>query len=515
MNSKTRFWLPSFADIFFCCCFLRLTLSSDSWLLNDADTGYHIRAGEYILHNFIVPRHDIFSYIAPPLPWVAHEWLSETIMALIHKFSGLTGIVIVFAFLIGLAYFLLFAFARALNCNLLLTALLVLLVTISSSLHWLARPHIFSLVLTVVWYAVLDNYQYKATNRLYLLPFLMALWVNLHGGFVVGFVLLAVFFAGNLVDFFFSRDQTRFSAMVACKRIAIVALVCLLASLLNPRGYSILLFPFNVVSNQFVMENVQEFLSPNFHESLPFKYLLLLTLGVLSLSRSGLNIIDFILVLLFSYMSLYSARYIPSFAIIVTPILLRRIQPMLQKFDNRAARIVHERSTNLELTDATTRGHLWPVISFLGVCVLSLNGKIAFKFDEMTKPVAAVEFLNREKLKGNMFNDEEFGDYVIYSAWPQYKVFFDGRSDMYGETWGNQYMKVATLQPDWQKVIDKNGFGWMFLPTGSSLSTMLLENKNWHLIYADKVAEIFVKDIPDNRVLINKYPDVKPSPPNA
>src|SRR5947208_15259575 len=110
--------------------------------------------------------------------------------------------------------------------------------------------------------------------------------------------------------------------MVACKRIAIVALVCLLASLLNPRGYSILLFPFNVVSNQFVMENVQEFLSPNFHESLPFKYLLLLTLGVLSLSRSGLNIIDFILVLLFSYMSLYSARYIPSFAIIVMPILL-------------------------------------------------------------------------------------------------------------------------------------------------------------------------------------------------
>src|SRR5919204_454913 len=111
MTSKTNLWLPSFADVFFLCVFLRLTLSGDSWLLNDADTGFHIRAGEYILHNFAIPNHDIFSYISPPLPWVAHEWLSEVIMALVHRFSGLTGIVIFFSFLIGVAYFVLFRFS--------------------------------------------------------------------------------------------------------------------------------------------------------------------------------------------------------------------------------------------------------------------------------------------------------------------------------------------------------------------------------------------------------------------
>src|SRR5919106_4492653 len=169
MNSKTRFWLPSFADIFFLCAFLRLTLSPDSWLLSDADTGYHIRAGEYILHNFTVPKYDIFSYIGPPLPWMAHEWLSEVIMALIHKVSGLTGIVIFFSFLIALAYLLLFRFAQSLKYDFTMTALIVLLATVSSSIHWLARPHIFSLILTIVWYAILDNYQYKGINRLYLL----------------------------------------------------------------------------------------------------------------------------------------------------------------------------------------------------------------------------------------------------------------------------------------------------------------------------------------------------------
>src|SRR5438876_1903627 len=111
MNTTTRFWLPSFADIFFLCAFLRLTLPGDSWLLSDADTGYHIRAGEYILTNFTVPKRDIFSFISPPLPWIAHEWLSEVIMASVHRFSGLTGIVIFFSFLIGLTYFLLFRFA--------------------------------------------------------------------------------------------------------------------------------------------------------------------------------------------------------------------------------------------------------------------------------------------------------------------------------------------------------------------------------------------------------------------
>src|SRR5947208_2424335 len=493
MKSKTRFWLPSFADIFFSCAFLRLMLSGDNWLLNDGDAGYHIRAGEYILHNFSVPKYDIFSYISPPLPWIAHEWLSEVIMALVHEFSGLTGIVIFFSFLLGLASFLLFNFSHSLNCNFVLTALIVLLATVSSSIHWFARPHIFSLVLTVVWYAILDNYQYGAKDRLYLLPFLMLLWVNLHGGFITGFILLGVYFGGNLIAFLFSAEDQRRLALRKCKRVAIVALVSLLFSLLNPRGYSILLFPFRMVSNQFVIENVLEFRSPNFHVVLPFLYLFVLTVGILAVSRTSLNAIEVMLVLLFSYMSLYSARSIPVFAIIIAPILLRRLQAMLETMDNWAANVFRQRSENLEITDASARGHLWPIISIVAVSVLAVTGRIVFKFDESRMPVAAVEFLKKEKLSGNMFNDDEFGDYLIYAAWPEYKVFFDGRSDMYGETWGRQYLKVANIQPGWEKVIAENRITWVFSSARSPLSTILLANKEWKLIYTDNVAHIYLK----------------------
>ena len=158
---------------------------------------------------------------------------------------------------------------------------------------------------------------------------------------------------------------------------------------------------------------------------------------------------------------------------------------------------------------------MWPALAVLAVCILAAKGYIKYTFDESRMPVAAVEFMKTEHLKGNMFADDEFGDYVIYAAWPEYKVFIDGRLDMYGSTWGSQYLKVATVQPDWEKVIEKNNITWVLSSANSPLSSILLEKKNWHLVYADKVADIFVKKIPENRCLIDKYHDVKPVEPNV
>src|SRR5213079_3234626 len=123
MRGKLRLLLlPSLADIFFLCPFLILSLHSGNSLLNDPFTGFHILAGEYIVNNFRVPKHDIFSYIDPPLPWVAHEWLSEVLMAALYQVAGLTGVVLFFAFLIGFTYFLLFRLLRAQGGNIIFSS---------------------------------------------------------------------------------------------------------------------------------------------------------------------------------------------------------------------------------------------------------------------------------------------------------------------------------------------------------------------------------------------------------
>jgi hypothetical protein len=116
-------------------------------------------------------------------------------------------------------------------------------------------------------------------------------------------------------------------------------------------------------------------------------------------------------------------------------------------------------------------------------------------------------------LSGRMFNDDEFGDYVIYAAWPEYRVAFDGRSDMYGESWGKAYSTVLRVEPGWENVIEKNNFTWIFWRANNPLSLILMQNQNWHLIYADRLARIFVKDIPEHRQLIDKYSHVKPTTP--
>src|SRR6266516_1488086 len=261
-----------------------MSFSAGKGLLNDCDTGYHIRAGEFILNTHTIPHQDMFSFISPPLPWTAHEWLSEMIMALVYRASGLTGIVIFFTFIISLIYYFFFRILRSENENILLAALIVLLATASSQIHWLARPHIFSLGLLLIWYYLLDAYHHRDKNLLFLFPPLMILWVNLHGGFVAGFFLLGIYFLGNLIKFLTVAETERDIYLKKSRLLGLTTVFCLMAALINPFGYHILLFPFNLVSNKYLMDHIMEFLSPNFHEPLPFKYFFLLMIGIFAVS---------------------------------------------------------------------------------------------------------------------------------------------------------------------------------------------------------------------------------------
>jgi len=293
--------------------------------------------------------------------------------------------------------------------------------------------------------------------------------------------------------------------------LGLITVACLLVSLINPYSYHILLFPFNLVSNKFIMDNVVEFLSPNFHTFIAkaFEFIFLLMFTILAVSRVRLNMIEVAMVLLFTHMSFCSQRYIPLFCIIVAPILMRKAQQLLESTDGKIAEFINRRSISISETDASARGYVWPILAIALVIVLAANGKVDYKFNAKTEPVAAVEFLKEENIQGNMFDNDEFGDYIIYAVWPKYKVFFDGRSDMYGVDRLKEYIKVAKVKPGWDEVLKKYNINWIIYNANSSLSLLLMERDDWKLIYADKVANIFVKDIPEYQDLIEKYPDVE------
>jgi hypothetical protein len=503
-HTKPWYLLPSAAEIIFISIFLQLVFNAGR-LLSDGDTGYHLRAGEFIIQARAVPKTDIFSLWIPALRWTAHEWLSEVLMAVVHTYAGLIGIVVLFALTIATTYVILFQILRGDSQDILLSLLLTVVAAITSSIHWLARPHIFSLLLTVIWYSVLTRFQYRGKNQLFILPFLMLLWVNLHGGYIFGPILLIVYFLGNLAGLYASGRSEAQEYIYKAKSVAKIFVGCLLASLCNPNGYHILIFPFALASDPFLMNNVVEFLSPNFHEPLMFKYLLLASIAVFALSRLTLDSIELGLVILTTYMALYSVRYIPLYAIITAPILLRLIQRLRHNLSLAAMNWLARRSAGFGVIDRRSPGYLWLTGVILVILTLAHTSRLYIEFDDKRFPTKAVEFILAETIPGTMFNNEEFGDYIIYKAWPKYRVFFDGRSDMYGATLGGEYLKIASTLPGWQDVLQKRQVDWVFFNTGSTLSSALNTHPAWQLIYSDPIASIFVRDNPRYEHLIAKY----------
>jgi hypothetical protein len=501
-----QYILPSLPQMVFLIVFIACFTGSGSFLLKDGDTGYHIRAGEIILKDLAVPRHDPFSFITPPLSWTAHEWLSEVVMAIVHKALGLPGIVFLFALLLSTTYWLLSRWIRSSKRNILVDLLILVLVLLSSRIHWHARPHAFSLFLIVLLYQILILHKENRGNNLYVIPPMMLLWVNLHGGFIVGFLFMAIFLSGYFLAFLSTNGEERSVFASKGKRLSLVCAVAVLAACVNPYGIQAFLFPFRLLSETYLMDRVQEFMSPNFHDAIPYRYLLLFLIGILGLSKTGLTATELMLALLFTSMSLYSGRYIPLCSIVYAPILSKYGDILIQQYEGRGSGLLRQRSKIYGEIDAAAKGYAIPLFVLVFSAAIAA-GKIPVHFSEKTAPTSAINFLRANPIRGNMFNNDEIGDHVIYNLYPQYKVFVDGRMDMYGTRIMKEYENVISLGPGWNAVLEKYDINFVFYYTDSLLSRILASDEEWRQIYTDNVATIFLRNTPGNGKVIVRYLD--------
>ena len=428
-------------------------------------------------------------------------------MAFVHQSWGLTGIVIFFSLLISLSYSMLFKLMQNERGNIFLAVFIILLTIASSIFHWLARPHIFSLLLFVITYYLLEQFQYRHIRTLYFLPPLILFWVNLHGGFISGLILILIYLVGNLVKFVLSRDENRGLYRQKTKVLTRTLFACLFVSLLNPYGLDAVLYPMKLISQELIIDRMAEFQSPNFHHLLliPSKYFLLLMILVIGILKKNLDVIEILLMIVFVNMALFSQRFIPLFCIVAAPMFVRNTQWIFNQTKNRFVDIFQKKSKDISLMDASGSGCLWLVVGILIVTLALTTNRIEYKFDETRKPVEAVNFLKKVSLKGNMFNDDEFGDYIIYSVYPQYKVFIDSRVDMYGVDHFKDYLTMIYFEPGWENIIEKYKINWVILDSDSILSRYLVERRDWRLIYSDEVANIFVRNISENQDILKQY----------
>ena len=182
-----RLFTPSLSDCLLGSLLVWLFASGHGWqgLLADGDTGWHIRTGEVILAAGRIPTRDLFSFSRPGEPWYAWEWLADVVYALLHRSWGLPGVVLLGGVVIVAATMVLFRHMLWRGADAFAALTVTLLATGASSIHYLARPHVYSFLLMAVSLWILDRDRRLASKSVWILVPLTALWVNLHGGFVL------------------------------------------------------------------------------------------------------------------------------------------------------------------------------------------------------------------------------------------------------------------------------------------------------------------------------------------
>jgi hypothetical protein len=524
-----RWILPSCEDLFFLALFCLLVFTNlSSRLLGDAGIGWHIRTGQLILSTRSIPHFDPFSSSMNGHPWFAWEWLFDLIVGALTRLTGLNGVVVFAAFIIALTFWLALRWLVRHETNVLLALILVLLATCASMLHFLARPHVVTWLFTFIWFSVLDSSEGtcvagygrsgagdKSWRTLWLLPLTMLFWVNLHGGFLIGFVLLAIFWVSAIWRCLRAR-QDRFNDLLLKIRVrryvtelTFVGILSGAATLSNPYGFRLYAHIYGYLSSRFLMDHIDEFQSPNFHfvAQKCFAGLLLLTLIVLATAAAELGSIRLshgIIVLFAIYSGLYASRNLP----VSSLLLILVIAPRLSRGMARLATLRSERrhlltSANffrrMQTIELSLRGHLWPIaVVALSCWILGHEGKLGAstvldaQFNPKRFPVAAVNYIENESLPGPLFSPDSWGGYLIYRSYPQSKVVVDDRHDFYGESFLRAYLKTMHVEPGWEDFLRQHPARCLVVPDGSSLASILAESPGWRPVYHDHVAIVFL-----------------------
>ncbi len=501
-------WMPSLTDAAFLMpvLFLFLRLEGAKLLLGDGDTGYHIRAGEWMLDHGRVVDRDIFSFTKAGEPWFAWEWLWDVAFAWLHRHWGMAAVVVVSTLVLALTAALLYRVSRRMCGNALVAITVTFLAVAASSIHWLARPHLFSWLFVVVFYWMLERAQEGRRRWLILLPVLTIPWVNLHGGFFVGIVLIGAYAAGELAACLLEPErEARQAALSRSRDYLLAAAGCLAASFINPYTSRLHAHILKYLGDSYAFDNVQEFLSLNFHHPVGRYLEVMVVLGVAAAAwnLSKRRFAYVILVAGWLHLALLSARNIPMFALMAAPptaLALRECLELLPEarvsgWLQRAARSLQEFGVSMSAADRLGR---YPVTSLAAAGLLMVafsfpgrSAKLRAEYDPERYPAKALAVLRQPECAGPIFTNDEWGDYLIYRLYPQTKVFVDGRSDFYGAKFGQNYLAVMNGKYDWEKTLEGYGVTTVLLPAAASLASTLKESPRWRIIYDDGMAIVF------------------------
>jgi len=372
---------------------------------------------------------------------------------------------------------------------------------------------LFSLLLTAVVAYLLYLFKWRGLNRLWLLPPLFILWANLHAGYALGFLLLAAFIGGEVLNHFLALVSPPFlppnggdrgGAVVEWKGIGLVVLVSLLSALLlvlNPNTTRMWTYYLETVRIGALQDFIQEWQSPNFHHlyTHPFIWMLLATLAAMGLSGRRVDGTDLAMVGGFTYAALMAGRNFGPFALVAAPVLSRHVTATLTRWTTAA----RERgwlnvSRRRAPTPALAAVNWGLLVLIMGLAVVKVWSPLDPAFNEQAQreslPVDAVEWIRAHRPEGEVFNEYNWGGYLIWRLWPDYRVFVDGRTDLYGDEFLRQYLGVRLGRPGFEETLAAYDVNLILVYPDDALAAQLACAGGWEEVYRDEVAAIWVRE---------------------
>lgn len=453
-------------------------------VLTDPDYWWHVRTGQYMYQTRSIPFADFYSYTAAGRPWVAHEWLTELLFYLVAAHVGYVGNVVLFGLLGALTALAVYAMCRQRGVGELASAVLMLWSTAMAAPALNVRPQVVTTFLVALLALLLTRYGNGHSRALWPLPLIFLLWVNLHGGYLIGLALLGLAVVGSAFP-----DGLRAPRPPPRSLLAVSALSGL-ATLLNPRGLEAWLYPFSYFGKgNASLKYVAEWQSANFHDPSTLVFasslLLLVALGV---ARKPLGTVEVLWTIALTLLALQSMRNIALYAAVVLPLIGARLQHEWPAF--RGSLVAWRRPFLLALICLA----LLVVVAATSISRLSkTTPQIGWLPNDAGYPRGAVDYLVAHDLRGNLFNVYGWGGYLIDRLYPERRVFIDGRIDVYGNSLGKQYDLVSNVGPGWQAVLDRYQVRIALVQTGTPLAAALAVDHHWRETYGDSVAELFVR----------------------
>ncbi|HUK42495.1 MAG TPA: hypothetical protein VLX11_15685 [Candidatus Acidoferrales bacterium] len=452
--------------------------------IGDPDIWWRLRTGEWIVENHAVPTTDFLSTKAMDKPWIEYSWPFSVLVYVVYAGFGLAGLVyfvVAMALLISLTIHRLVRKARLpFYAEIGLVALvLVSLRPLMTPRPWLFTILFFSIELMII--ARVRNSQ--DSRRLWLLPFLFFLWANIHIQFLYGLAALFLYLAELiLLNYGHLIGYKKPAPNVRIKEVIFVILCCIGATFATP--YHTVLYQqiFEYIGLNQAFQSITELL-PMFFRSPDNWIVLFLTLAavyILGWQRTWLPY-PTSLILIAIFVAFRARRDVWFLSIISAWVISECLHSSWKASDARLS------VKPILLSAAGIVLALYFMSIHYQLNEKHLRSEVAAKY-----PVDAVNYVKSRRLSGPLFNDYDWGGFLIWSL-PELPVSIDGRLNLFGDEGLTRSIQTWEGRPGWSSDPDLLKANLIIAQKNSALASLLRLHPDYKVVYEDNVAVVIVR----------------------